>query len=79
MYNVYIYLIVVVDRQGVVDEMVCVLCADGCYVRYNWRWCISKSSCLTEDNLCDVAVIDGGTLYVSCSGPAEVRCVYTCL
>ena len=34
--------------------------ADGCYVVCDWRWCVSKSSCLSRDNHCDVAVIDGG-------------------
>ena len=56
----------------------CVLCADGCYVRYNWRWCISKSSCLTEDNLCDVAVIDGGMALVVVLQKLGVY-IYTCL
>ena len=34
--------------------------SDGCYECYNWRWCVNKSSCLSVNNRCDVAVIDGG-------------------
>ncbi|CAI8000184.1 Elongator complex protein 1 [Geodia barretti] len=54
-----------VQWDPVVPLRLHIITSDGCYVCCDWRWRVNKSSCLTRDNLCDVAVIDGDRLFLT--------------